>query len=237
MYHSITIGEKNTWDDWCLIPSSLPVFSPPIPKTKYVDIPGADWHLDLSTALTGDIAYNGREGSWEFYVDTDRKDWTTIYTDIMEYLHGQSMKAVLEDDPLYFYEGRFSVNEWKSESHHSKIVIDYNVSPYKQENHTSLEDWLWDTFNFELSVIREYENLRVNDSLELMIPGTRMKVTPTFIVKSDNKKGLKLKYGGTTYDLADGTSRIINIRLGSGENKFIFTGKGTVSVEYRGGRL
>ena len=46
MYHSITIGSKNTWDDWYLIPSSRPVVNPPKPKTKYIDIPGADGHLD-----------------------------------------------------------------------------------------------------------------------------------------------------------------------------------------------
>ena len=33
----------------------------------------------------------------------------------MDYLHGQTMRAILEDDPEYFYEGRFTVNAWKSE--------------------------------------------------------------------------------------------------------------------------
>ena len=28
MYHSITIGDKNTWDDWHLIPATRPLFHP-----------------------------------------------------------------------------------------------------------------------------------------------------------------------------------------------------------------
>lgn len=237
MYHSITIGSKNTWDDWHLIPVSNPVFNPPSPKTKYVDIPGADWHLDMSTVLTGDIAYSGREGSFEFYVANGYDDWFNIYSDILDYLHGQSLNAVLEDDPMYYYQGRFAVNEWKSEAHNSKIVIDYNVSPYKYEIYTSLDDWLWDPFNFELGIVREYENLRVDGTLRLNIPGIRMKVTPTFIVKSDYGNGINVTFEGNSFKLNDGTSRIINIRTGSGDNIFTFTGYGYVSVEYRGGRL
>ena len=53
MYHSITIGTKNTWDDWHLIPKSRPLVNPPSVKTNVVDIPGGDGALDLSTALSG----------------------------------------------------------------------------------------------------------------------------------------------------------------------------------------
>ena len=32
MYHSITIGDKNTWDDWHMIPVTPPVIAPPVEK-------------------------------------------------------------------------------------------------------------------------------------------------------------------------------------------------------------
>lgn len=243
MYHSIIFGDKNTWADWYLIPSSRPVFNPPKPKTKFVDIPGADWHLDLSTVLTGDIAYSSREGSIEFIVDNgqlsdyDHRKWSILYSDILDYLHGKYMKAVLEDDPSFYYEGRFTVNQWLSEAHNSRIVIDYVVNPYKLESISSLEDWPWDTFNFETGIIREYKDLRVDGTRTLIIIGRRMKVTPSFIVKSDDGSGMKVKFNGTTYELADGTSRVINVQTVEGENTFTFTGNGTVSVDYRGGCL
>lgn len=243
MYHSIIFGDKNTWADWHLIPSSRPVFNPPKPKTKFVDIPGADWHLDMSEVLTGDIAYEARQGSLEFIVDNGQlsnykaDSWYKLYSEILDYLHGRIEQATLEDDPLYYYEGRFSVNEWKSEPHNSKIIIDYVVSPYKYEANSSLEDWLWDPFDFEDGIIREYKNLRVNGNLDFVIVGRRMRVTPTFIVKSNDGKGLKVTFNGHTYNLPDGTSRIVNIQTVEGENNLKFTGNGTVSIEYRGGKL
>ena len=237
MYHSIIIGDKNTWADWYLFPSSRPVFNPPSPKTNYVDVPGANGHLDLSEALTGDVAYSNREGSFEFIVDNGHIEWYDLYSKILDYLHGKILKATLEDDPSFYYQGRFSVNEWKSEAHNSKIVMDYSVSPYKYEAFSSLEDWEWDTFNFETGIVREYKDLRVDGSLDFIIVGRRMKVTPSFIVTSDDGSGMNVSFNGYSYHLSDGTSRIINITTIEGENKLTFTGNGTVSIEYRGGRL
>ena len=243
MYHSLIIGGKNTWVDWYLLPTSRPVFNPPKPKTKFVDIPGADWHLDLSTVLTGDIAYNGREGSIEFLVDNGqlseyRADkWHVLYSEILDYLHGQLCQAILEDDPGFYYEGRFTLNSWKSDKHNSKIVIDYNVRPYKLERFSSLEDWEWDSFNFEIGIIREYKDLRVDGELEFNITGRRMRVTPSFIVKSDDGNGMSVTFNGITYDIPDGTSRVINIQTVEGTNTLIFKGNGTVSIDYRGGCL
>lgn len=243
MYHSIIFGGKNTWADWYLIPSSRPVFNPPEPKTKFVDIPGADWHLDLSTSLTGDIAYSARTGSLEFIVDNgqlseyDSKTWFVLYSEILDYLHGKYLKATLEDDQSFYYEGRFSVNQWKSDPHNSKLVIDYTVSPYKYEANSSLEDWKWDGFNFETDIIREYKDLVVDGSLEFVIIGRRMRVTPSFIVDSDNGSGMDVTFNGNTYHLPDGTSRVVNIQTVEGDNTLTFTGNGTISIDYRGGCL
>lgn len=243
MYHSIVFEDKNTWVDWYLIPSSRPVFNPPEPKTKLVDVPGANGHLDMSTVLTGDITYNNRTGSIEFIVDNGQysdyngSKWASVYSEIMDYLHGRKMRATLEDDPSFYYEGRFSINQWKSDPHNSKVTIDYDVSPFKYEAASSLEDWVWDDFNFESGIIREYKDLRVDGSFTLTIMGRRMSVIPSFIVKSDDGKGLKLEFDGTTYDLPDGTSRVVNIQTVAGRNILKFTGKGTVSVDYRGGCL
>lgn len=133
MYHSITFGTKNTWDDWHLIPTSRPLFNPPSVKTNLIEIPGGDGALDLTTALAGRPLYKNRTGSLEFYVDNNFLDWTVLYSEIMVYLHGQKMRAVLEDDPSYYYEGRFAINAWKSNKERSSLVIDYDVNPYKKD--------------------------------------------------------------------------------------------------------
>ena len=147
MYHSISFGDKNTWDDWRLVPSSRPVFNPPAQKVKTLDIPGGDGLIDLSTALTGYPVYQNRTGSFEFIVMNDFKPWQKAYSDIMDYLHGRTMRAILEDDPEYFYEGRFTVNSWKSEKDWSKITIDYSVGPYKWSLLSSVD---WSDHQFDL---------------------------------------------------------------------------------------
>lgn len=86
MYHSITIGDKNTWDDWHLVPLSRPFFAPPIPKTNFVDIPGGDGSIDLSTALSGRTVYENRTGTIEFMIVNGYKEWFILYSEIMNYL-------------------------------------------------------------------------------------------------------------------------------------------------------
>ncbi len=234
MYHSITIGNKNTWDDWHLIPATRPLFNPPSVKTNMVNIPGGDGVLDLTTALAGRPTYNNRTGSWTFYVQNGFKDWTELYSEIMVYLHGRTFTAILEDDPTYYYEGRFAVNQWKSDQQWSQIVIDYNVGPYKKNiNHTG-SDWLWDPFNFETGIIRDYKNLSVNTSLTVVVEGDMMDSIPVIICSAS---GMSVKYEGTIYNLSKGANTNPNIVLRSGDNTLIFYGQGTVTIENTGGRL
>lgn len=236
MYHSITYGEKNTWDDWHLIPSSRPVFNPPATKTQYVDLPGGNGQIDLTEALTGYPVYENRTGSHEFYVENGYKEWSDLYSEIMNYLHGKSMEAFLEDDPYYVYVGRFEVNEWKSDKWNSIITIDYNVYPYKKERNSSLDDWLWDPFDFENGVIREYKSLSVNGSLTLKIPPTVEPISPTIIVSNASGE-FKVAIKGKTYILQNGTNYLPDVTISTEEINMVFTGTATVSVDLRGGKL
>ena len=234
MYHSITIGDKNTWDDWHLIPATRPLFNPPTVKENMVNIPGGDGVLDLTASLAGRPTYNNRTGSWTFYVQNGFKDWSTLYSEIMVYLHGQTFKAILEDDPAYFYEGRFSVNQWKSDKDYSQIVINYNVGPYKKEVNNTGSDWLWDPFNFETGIIRNYKNLSVLMTLTVVVEGDIMDSIPLIIASAS---GMLVTYEGNTYNLAKGANTIPQIVLHSGENTLVFTGQGTITIENTGGRL
>lgn len=134
-YHSVIFGDKNTWDDWHLIPSARPVFAVPSQKVVTVDIPGADGIIDLSTALTGKPTFNNREGSFNFIVmlDLSYGEWQDRYSEILNTIHGKSVRIILEDDPEWFYQGRVAVNVWSSPSDGSgsTVTIDYSVDPYK----------------------------------------------------------------------------------------------------------
>lgn len=234
MYHSITIGTKNTWDDWHLIPTSRPVFNPPPVKTNLIEIPGGDGVLDLTTALAGRPLYRNRTGSIEFFVDNDFQDWTVLYSEIMIYLHGQKLRAILEDDPNFYYEGRFAVNVWKSNKERSSITIDYDVNPYKKDVLGTDEEWIWDTFNFETGVIRYYKDMPVNGTLSVTVIVDMMPVSPTITASAT---GMTVTFNKETYNLTKGVNRIPEVVLIQGLNVLVFTGVGTVTIGQTGGRL
>lgn len=245
MYHSIYFGDKNTWDDWHIVSSSRPVLAPPTQKTKYVDIPGADGVLDLSTSLTGYPVYNNREGSFEFLVMNGYKDWTVLYSEIMEHLHGQKMRLVLEDDPGYFYEGRFSVNEWKSSHPWSTLSINYNVGPYKWSKELSTDEWLWDIFNFETGVIRSssFKDIPVNSpssweahTFEKAFAEVAP-VCPEFYV-SEATSDIHVQFNSQIVKLTEGSNIIPDFVI-YGQDKYTiwFKGQGKVSMNFRTGRL
>ena len=241
MYHSIMFGDKNTWDDWHLIPQTRPVFLPPDAKTSYVEVPGADGKIDLTESLTGSILYKNRQGTIQFYVDNGHEEWDVLYSKIMNYLHGQKMNAILEDDPSFYYEGRFSVNTWKSEKHRSEIAIDYDVAPYKIDIQSSKEDWLWDPFNFEVGVIREYNNVRVNGELTLEFIGSRRAYIPVFDTVLDNSANpIILRWSSIpdkSFGLQNGRSKFPDVKIKNNTTIMTFTGYGVVSIDYRGGSL
>jgi len=252
MYHSITYGEKNTWDDWHLVPSSRPLFAPPPPKEKTLDIPGGDGLVDLSTSLTGYPVFNNREGSTEFYVMNGYQEWYELYSEIMTYLHGHSMRAFLEDNPDYFYEGRFKVNEWRSDKDYSRIVIDYNVKPYKRYITTTTEPWQWDPFNFRTGVILDklFKDIPVTTQYKAHTFTSRemgtAPVYPEFHVNTSTGSGVQIRFVNPylgidmTKNAPDGKSQFPEFLICRGEVTLYFrcaSGSGTVSVDFRPGRL
>ena len=251
-YHSITFGDKNSWDDWHLAPTSRPVFNPPKPKYKTVDVPGGDGHLDMSELLTGYPVYENRTGSFEFIVMNGYLEWYESYSNIMDYLHGKKLRAVLDDDREYFYEGRFSVNEWKSDKAYSLIVIDYNVSPYKQSIATSTEEWLWDPFNFRTGIvlIRTLKDIPVTDSYiahtfkDDMVG--RSPVCPTFDIRTENGGGIYIRFVNEHLGIdiekhaPDGIRRYPEFVFRGKAPTICFktvSGDGMVSVDFRPGRF
>ena len=162
MYHSITFTDfsnpndkANTWDDWHLIPYPRPHVAPPQQNRKTVDIPGKNGHVDISNILTGYATYKNRTGQWDFYVENDYWSWEVAYSSIMGFLNGNTFRIVLEDDPGYYYYGQCWVNAWQSDRTHSRITLEYDLYPYKNDIETSLDDWIWDPFNFETDTITE----------------------------------------------------------------------------------
>ena len=246
---SMKHGAINTWDDWHLIPTSRPVFQQGKTKTTYIDIPGADGHLDLTESLSGYPAYQNREGSIEFIVANGwRKSWATGFSQFANWLHGKRLRVVLDDDPEYFYEGRFELNEWKSNNNGtwSNITIDYNLKPYKYSAYLSTDKWLWDPFNFETGFIFNGADVRVNGKTEVQVNNSGMHVVPTFIIRGTTDSSWTFELNGTSVEVPldfSSTDKVTfkdpRIELLAGVNNVVITPltKGVVDISFRGGSL
>lgn len=146
MYHSLNIGDKNTWDDYGLVPVNKIYFPSPSQKTQTVEIEGASGSLDFSTILTGYPIYQNISGDLQFYL-LDRVEARTlsnsgypypdnytfydIFMKIRGDLDGKTVKVWLEDDPDWYYEGRINVTTAMS-SPRPVVTIRYDFEPYKK---------------------------------------------------------------------------------------------------------
>lgn len=162
--HSVNFGEKNTWDDWKLIPIARPVAAFPPIKTNIIDITGADGHIDLMDIVVGAPVYANRTGSFSFRM-VDKTGETSVLkrkNEIAHYLHGLSMRMILDEEPEWYYYGKFSVDSmvYKGKGDFADIVINYDIEPYKRKVYTTDEQWLWNPFSFDDGVI--YDGLIVN---------------------------------------------------------------------------
>lgn len=172
----------------------------PEADTNLIKIPGSNRTIDLSYLLTGYPTYKHREGTIEFATQNEEKGtWAWLKSEIANYLHGKRMKMVLEDDTAWYYEGYFAVDDLMSEEEMSKIVIAYNVYPFKREWQLIGEDWLWDPFDFETGVIYDFTNMEVLNNQTIMLPGSVEPVIPEIIVDFPKEgSGGSTGPGGTT---------------------------------------
>ena len=228
----VLIGEKHSYNDWGLILTSK-VISPPAPQLNLVSIPLRDGSLDLTETLTGDVKYNDRAITMNFAMVDPRKRWNNKISEIQNYLHGQRLKLIFDDDKAFYYIGRVSVNEWTSDKSVGNIVLECVAEPYKYDVLSSADNWLWDTFDFENGYIANASDVVVDGSATITILGRKKKIAPTITVSN----AMQLTFCGETYNLSVGINKIYTLLLHEGENELIFTGNGTVTVDYRGGSL
>ena len=256
MYHSISFGDgsvypsshekagqfmgTNTWDDWHLIPSKRPDIAMPGISTNFIEIPGRDGPIDMTDYLIGRPNYGARSGSIEFYVANDFEHYETIRVNIASFIHGQTMKMCLvDDDPNWYYEGRFSMNEWRSDPANSMVVINYALGPYKWPVH----DWgtqlmLWDPFNFEMDY-DWYAGLHgispKGGSVSMNLPG--FGGTLYLKAKMTAAGSLTISLNGNSITLNSVGQEKSFSTYYRGSSSLVVSGTGTVDITVKGGSL
>lgn len=253
----------NTLKDWYIVPIGRPVINPPTQKRQTIDIPGANGILDVSNSLTHYPVFNNRQGQLQFAKlnDVPGNDWQTVYTKMMKFLQGNEVKFLLEEDTKFYYEGQVWVDTWDSRNDGtwSEVTLGYDVQPYRRSIYSSVDNWLWDPFNFELDVVQDtvFTSIEIdsNDWVEYDFTGMidMMPVMPKFTIT-----------GSDIYAQLWNTDiygqRWVNINKDSSGNgqalesktyydcilcevtpesviKMQFKGHGSVTMDFRSGRL
>lgn len=265
--HSLTINDEiDTWDDWKIVTLKKPVFNEPELKYEYAEVPGRSGPLDMTEVLTGYPLYDNRKGTLQFFLYDDSVKALTKLNIIRNYLHGKKHKIILNDEPEYYYIGRLMMHESHptTEGEYAVFDLEYNLEPYKYELTASNEDWLWDPFNFETGVIREYKDIMIDFNADIPVTvnvvGSPKPTVPKIRIKENMLIGgdfdnayLTLTVNGKTYNLwkigAPISGSIIvfpDIVLFDDEYEFTFNYVGVqsaetlyanISIEFQGGCL
>lgn len=127
----VTINGKHSYKDYGLILKSYPVVSPPVPKEKYIDIPGRHGGVDASRVLTGKIQYEWRTITMEFTLSQPREEWPAVYSALLNDMQGQEVGVYMDDDSEYIYSGTAKVTKYAPGLAVAEITIEAKVDPYK----------------------------------------------------------------------------------------------------------
>ena len=113
------------------------------------------------------------------------------------------------------------------------MIVDYYVEPYKKDTISTVEDFIWDTFSFEVGIIREYGDIAVSGSKSIRIVGSPMPVIPS--IKSTGEVSLAID--GKTYAIHAGTTKLYDLVLMDKIYDATVTGNATISIIFTGGSL
>ena len=226
-YHSIYT--------WGLITTNIQIGEPEV-KTTYIDIPGASGVLDLTEA-GGEVNYKTRTITLNFTkpeTDTlEHSDGYLFEQKISRAIHGQKMNITFDSDKTFYWSGRVHITDFDmSNKGQINITVEIDADPYKYDVSFDGDKWLWDTFDFNSGIIN-VSRYEINGSQVITLINRDMPVSPTITASAPmtvmfNSKEVKIKQG---------TWKVYDIRLKSGENNLTFKGNGTIEISYKAGVL
>ena len=209
MMKGIKFGDIHSFYDLNLIvaPFEIP---PALPKTSFYELQGADGSLDETEAL-GRVFYKNRPASFTFSV-LPKDNFEEKKTQVSNLINGQKFKITLDKDPDYYYIGRCSVSDYKSNKMLRQIIVDATLQPYKLKQ------------NVTVVTLGAGTHRLLND---------RLNVVPTIKTTAESI----LTFGGRIHHLAAGTHKILEFCLVEGENKITINTDGEVTFTYQEGAL
>lgn len=213
MMNGVWFDDIHSYNDLNLILSAVEI-APASPKTKFVDIPGADGSVDLTEAL-GEIRFSDRKCTFTFTcLPTD--DFEVKKREVSNAINGKRMSIRLDKDPDYQWDGRCYIDKYKSDKNLNKITIGATVSPYKMKTTET-----------------QVEVSAGTSVSKTLVRNCRKPIVPTIITTAD----ATVVFGENTYSLNAGTHKLLGISLAAGNNTITVTSTGTTTIKYQEGDL
>ena len=208
----------NTWYDWQLTLTAKDV-TPPEPKTNYIDLDGMNGTLDLSEALTGEVTYQDRIITADFWTSEGTfLDRVALMRDIKTAWHGKKVKIIDPDDSEHYFLGRIKIKS----SYFSQVQTNFSIEAI-------CEPWRY--------ALRETERtIMVEEGSEVVavIRNNGVKsINPAITVTGT----VMLTYKDASIKLTGGSYAIPDIKLYQGINTIGLSGTGSVTFTYREAEL
>ena len=198
MIDGVTINGKHCWTDFKLVLAQKEIAIPEA-NTNFVEVPGRNGLLDLSTALTGEMTYQNREIVLTFVTQDSISgvSWANLYASVAQAYHGQMAVIVFDDYPDYSYNGRCTDMSFKLDNGKRTIELTFSCGPFA-------------TKIAESSVYRTLSTSQVS----FTVTNNGRPVVPSIAVESETA----IVFGDTTTTLSAGTWTVPAIRLANGAN-------------------
>lgn len=234
-------GEQfHTLDDWGFATGNNNYIGEPEQHTEFISVKGRNGLLDISEALTGRPTFSSRPITIYFGGIRTPRNWDIVISDLRNKIEGKQIKLIFDNDPSYYWIGRCHIEGFDRIRDLGTFTLSIpKADPYKYRTQEFNEDWLWDSFNFETDYVTEAEEYTIDGYQEVRLPAGTMPVAPTVIVTDIGASLTVQKYGDTReIDLYLGENKVYAITVNDIEESIlIFRGKGTFSINYRGGSL
>ena len=196
---------------------------PAPPKVNLVEIPGADGSVDLTEALGTGVHYGDREITWVFALYPG-EDWRQKQAEVSNILNGWRCKIVLDDDPGYYYNGRVTVSDHKTDKLLRQITVKAICKPYKYKT--------TQTTITKSDLTANFKNIDLQNE--------KMPAVPTVTVTED----VIIRYDSRDYAVSAGTHTLPELTLPDGEGasirwrvKLATAETGSITVKYQEGSL
>ena len=246
--NALTIGVKiivlatgksyHTLADWELAVGNTDYIGEPVLETYSLDVFGRPGLLDMSESIAGRPIFKYRPITVKFGGIRSRMNWDHVISDFRNLFDGQRVQLIFDNDIGHYWEGRAYLKDFSRVQELGTFTLSIpQADPYKYDVCSSVDDWEWDSFDFETGVIRYIGELTITDSLQLTIPRGDMLTVPVITVSSMTA-ALSLSAKGKSYSLKVGRNRFPQLLVAGPEDvELTFSGSGTLSVDYRGGSL